>query len=276
MVVSFMDRLPPWLCLLTLTLALGLTPGRALFAQAPGNVAGISLPDAPDKAAPGQSNSQGPAHPVAPGPASPTSHDSQNLAGLQTKRILGIVPNFRSVSANQKLPPQSVRDKFMESTQDAFDYSDLIYSGMLAGIGQAEDSIPEFHQGAAGYARYYWHTLADEADEDYQVEFFFPVLLHQDPRYYTLGHGGAARRTAYAFSRILVTRTDSSHETFNASEIVGAGAASGISDLYYPSQERTWTKTGQRWLLNVSLDGFTYVFQEFWPDLNNRFFHEKN
>lgn len=276
MVVSPMDRLSPWLCLLVLTFALAPARGSALFAQATSSVASDSLPDAPDGGVTAQSNSQDRAHPSATGSASPTGNGANSLAGVQTKRILGIVPNFRSVSVNQKLPPQSVKEKFMESTQDAFDYSDLIYSGILAGIGQAENSIPEFHQGAAGYARYYWHTLADEADEDYQVEFFFPVLLHQDPRFYTLGHGGAIRRTSYAFSRIFITRTDSSHETFNASEIVGAGAASGISDLYYPSQERTWTKTGQRWLLNVSLDGFTYVFQEFWPDLNNRFFHEKN
>ena len=71
------------------------------------------------------------------------------------------------------------------------------------------------------------------------MEFLFPVVLHQDARYYTLGHGGLFKRTAYSFSRVLITRTDSGQETFNVSEIVGAGAASGISDLYYPSPERT-------------------------------------
>lgn len=270
-----MDRLLPRLCLFVLVLVFVLASQPPLHAQAANHAADLSLPDAPGSQAPAQTNSQNPAHPEAPGSAAAT-RDPNDLAGLQTKRILGIVPNFRSVSVDQKLPPQSAKEKFKASTQDAFDYSDLIYSGLLAGVAQAEDSIPEFHQGTAGYARYYWHTLTDEADEDYQVEFVFPALLHQDPRFYTLGHGGALRRTAYAFSRILITRTDSSHETLNASEIVGAGAASGISDLYYPAQERTWTKTGQRWLLNVSLDGFTYVFQEFWPDLNNRFIHEKN
>jgi hypothetical protein len=108
------------------------------------------------------------------------------------------------------------------------------------------------------------------------VEFFLPAALHQDPRYYTLGHGGFFKRTGYSFSRVLITRTDSGNNTFNASEIIGAGAASGISGLYYPSQERTWTKTGQRWLLNVSLDGATFIFKEFWPDINGAIFHQKN
>ncbi len=199
-----------------------------------------------------------------------------DLEGRQTKRILGIVPNFRSVSANVKLPPESVKEKFIETTQDSFDYSSFIFVGILAGVAQAQNSSPEFRQGAVGYGRYYWHTFVDEADENYQVEFFFPSALRQDPRYYTLGHGGLFKRTLYSFSRVLITRTDAGGETLNTSEIVGAGAASGISDLYYPSVDRTWTKTGQRWLLNIGLDGGTFIFKEFWPDVNSHTFHQKD
>lgn len=206
------------------------------------------------------------------------SSDPQNgsLAGKQTKRILGVFPNFRSVSVDVKLPPESVKGKFKEATQDSFDYSDFVFCAALAGVDQAENSIPEFHQGAAGYGRYYWHVFADQVDEDYQTEFVFPALLREDSRYYTLGRGGFPKRFVYAFSRIVITRNDAGDETFNSAEVVGAGAAAGVSDLYYPSQERTWTKTGQRWLVNVSLDGATYAIQEFWPDLNSRFFHQKN
>jgi hypothetical protein len=32
---------------------------------------------------------------------------------------------------------------------------------------------------------------------------------------------------------------------------------------------------GQRWLQNVIIDGVTYMFQEFWPDINNAVFHQK-
>jgi hypothetical protein len=76
------------------------------------------------------------------------------------------------------------------------------------------------------------------------------------------------KRLAYSLSRALITRTDSGSETVNLSEIVGAGAASRTSDFYYPKQDRTWTKTGPRWLMNVSLDDATFVLREFWPDIN--------
>ena len=227
-----------------------------------------TIPDAPDAAFAQQSADQN-------NTAQGQQAASSSTEGKQTKRILGIVPNFRAVSADQKLPPQSVKDKFITSTQDSFDYSAFIFAGILAGISQAEDSYPEFHQGAAGYGRYYWHTFADQAVENYMVEFILPTALKQDSRYYTLGHGGFIKRTAYSFSRVLITRTDAGNETFNASEIVGAGAASGISSLYYPAQERTWTKVGQHWLTNVSLDGLTFIVKEFWPDINNAIFHQK-
>lgn len=213
--------------------------------------------------------------PDAPTPQQTIPPDDTGSEGKQTKRILWVMPNFRSVSTNQKLPPQSVKDKFKGATEDSFDYSAFIFDGALAGIAQAQGSYPEFHSGAAGYARYYWHTFADQTDENYWVEFILPAALHQDPRYYTLERGGLIKRAGYSFSRVFITRTDAGHETVNVSEIVGAGAAAGISDFYYPSPERDWTKTGQRWFTNVGLDGLTFIFKEFWPDINDHIFHQK-
>lgn len=198
-----------------------------------------------------------------------------NVEGQQTKRILWVIPNFRAVSVDAKLPPETIKDKFLGATQDSFDYSALIYTGLLAGIAQLQDSYPEFHQGAAGYGRYYWHTFVDQTSENYFVEFILPVTFRQDPRYYTLGRGGVFKRTGYAVSRMLITRTDSGNETFNVSEVVGAGAAAGISTLYYPAEYRNWTKTGQRWITSIGLDGATSVFKEFWPDVNHKIFHQK-
>jgi hypothetical protein len=193
--------------------------------------------------------------------------------GQQTKRILWIVPNFRAVSAGVKLPPQSVKEKFKTGALDSFDYSSFIFVGIQAGISQASNAYPAFRQGAAGYGRYYWHTFADQTDENLWVEGILPSVLHQDSRYYTLGHGGFIKRGYYAVSRTVITRTDSGRETFNASEVLGSGIAAGISSAYYPGQYRTWTKTGQRWLTNALLDFGTFAAKEFWPDLNHAVFH---
>ena len=52
------------------------------------------------------------------------------------------------------------------------------------------------------------------------------------------------------------------------------GAGAGISDLYYPSKERTWTKTGQKWATQVALDGIFNVMKEFWPDIRHHLLHQ--
>ena len=235
------------------------------FASASDNV---DLPDAPQAA---QASSTSASDPTVTQPKS----EDVSLRGKQTKRILWIIPNFRAVSVDAKLPPMTVKEKFIGATQDSFDYSAFIYTGILAGISQWSNSYPEFHQGMAGYGRYYWHTFVDQTSENYWVEFILPVTFRHDPRYYTLGRGGVFKRTGYALSRALITRTDSGNETFNVSEIVGSGAAAGMSNLYYPEQYRTWTKTGQRWASSVALDSVDWVFKEFWPDINYHIFHQR-
>ncbi len=233
-------------------------------------VAAAAIPDAPTPA------------PVPEGQQAPASSPSSSAAAsnsqepVQTKRILWIMPNFRAVNAGVKLPPQSVKEKFKTATLDSFDYSSFIFVGIQAGISQATDAYPAFHQGAAGYGRYYWHTFADNTDENLWVEGILPVVLHQDSRYYTLGHGGFVKRGFYAVTRTMITRTDSGKETFNASEIFGSGISASISSLYYPTEYRTWTKIGQRWLTNALLDFGTFAAKEFWPDVNHAIFHESD
>jgi hypothetical protein len=253
-----------------------LAPGPCLAdsdSPATKTAAVAALPDAPLPQNASSSASQSSASGTAQGSTIPAPASNE---GKQTKRILGIVPNFRSVSANQKLPAQSVKEKFVSTFQDSFDYSSLTFSAAMAGVAQAQDSYPQFHQGAAGYGRYFWHTFADQTNENFWVEGIMPAALHQDTRYYTLGHGGLLKRGAYSFTRVLVTRGDDQNREPNYSEVVGAGIGSSISSLYYPSAYRTWTKVGQRWLTNVIIDGFTFSVKEFWPDVNNAIFHQKD
>jgi hypothetical protein len=245
----------------------------SLTSIAPASSPDSALPD--DPAAEVQQQAQEGSS--APTPAAKTTAQTDPLAqGRQTKRILYVVPNFRAVSADQHLPPQTVKEKFKTAMLDSLDYSSFIFVGAQAGVAMATNSYPEFRQGAKGYGRYYWHTLADAINENTWVEFIIPSALHQDTRYYTLGKGEFGKRVGYAFSRVVITRTDSGHRAFNYSEVLGAGAFSGVANLYYPSGERTVTKTYQRWITNLCIDGGVFVFKEVWPDINNAVFHQKD
>lgn len=205
-------------------------------------------------------------------PAQTTQGDS---AGQQTKRILGIIPNFRAVSTDEKLPPETIKDKFMSATEDSFDYSSIFFPAVIALYNMDERTTPQFHEGAAGYARYFWHSAVDQTSENYMVEFILPTFTHEDSRYYTLGRGGFFKRTGYALSRAVVTRSNSGTEVFNISEIFGAGASAGVSNLYYPSASRSVGNTMSEWVEDVGIDAGTFWFREFWPDINRHVFHNK-
>src|ERR1700723_283860 len=220
----------------------------------------------------GQSSS-----PDAPKPqVNPSTPNNPNEEyGKQNKRILWVIPNYRAVSANAHLPPLSFKGELWLATQDTFDYSDFIFVGALAGVDMAGKSQPSFGQGAEGFGKYYWHVFVDGAIENYMTEAVVPAATKEDPRYYTMGKGGLVKRTGYAVSRLFITKSNSGRSTFNLSEVVGAGAAAGIGNAYYPAQNNQWVKTYQRWGTQVGLDGAFNVLKEFWPDVNQAIFHGK-
>jgi hypothetical protein len=229
------------------------------------------LPDAPSAL----QNPPSGQTPAPPPPQQTTNNpDAVSANGTQqTKRILGIMPNFSAVSADTKLPPQTAKEKFILAGKNSFDYSSFLIAGIQAGFAMNGKSYPEFHQGVAGYGRYYWHTLADTADENFWVSGLGPIIFRQDNRFYTLGHGGFGKRAWYAATRVLITRQDDGDRMFNFAEVIGSGASAGVSTLYYPTKYRTWTKVGQKWLTSDIIDGANFTFKEFWPDINKKIFH---
>ena len=68
--------------------------------------------------------------------------DVPNDTPQQTRRILWVIPNYRAVSTSALLPRLSLKEKFWLATQDSFDYSSFIFTGILAGIAMANVSEP--------------------------------------------------------------------------------------------------------------------------------------
>jgi hypothetical protein len=236
-----------------------------------------------DKAQPAQAPASGQQQPApadaqpngAPGatPKDGASAPDDSSQKHQTKRIFWILPNNRAVSADTQLPPLTAKGKLWLAAKDSFDYSSFLNVSILAAIGLAHNSTPEFHEGLKGYATYFWHSWLDLADGNFMTEGVFPALFHQDPRFYTLGHGSFVHRAGYAASRIFVTRTDSGKPIFNFAEITGNGVAAGVSALYYPETDRNLPTVGKNWATQVGLDMLSFIFKEFWPDINHKLFH---
>jgi hypothetical protein len=191
----------------------------------------------------------------------------------QPKRILGVMPNFRAVSAGQASPPPTPQQAFMIATQNSFDYSSFIFVGVTSLMAEGSDAHKELGKGVAGFGRYYWRGLVDKTDGNYLVIFALPTLFHQDERYFAMGKGSFWKRASYSASRILITPNYSGHNSFNISELLGRGIAQGISAAYYPSASRTGGALAERYGYAIGRDALTNVFREFWPDIATHVLH---
>ena len=216
---------------------------------------------------------------LAPLPTAPTpvaGQKTDNSAGQQTKRMFWVVPNFAAVSAFTKLPPLSRREKFALAREDSVDYTSFILGGNpRLSQSMALDSYPELHHGIKGYGRYYRRAFADQASGAFFTVAIVPPLTHEDPRYYTRGYGGFFRRAGYALSQVVLTRTDSGRPTFNFSEVGGNALEAGLSNLYYPPQERGMRKTAENWGAQLESAALNNIIKEFWPDIRRRLFRQK-
>ncbi|MFZ0589502.1 MAG: hypothetical protein WAM39_03395 [Bryobacteraceae bacterium] len=214
-------------------------------------------------------------------PASEATPSSQTIpkrsaippSQQQPKRILGVMPNYRAVSAGEIPPPPTPKQAFKIATQNSFDYSSFVFVGFTSAIAEWQDAHPKLGEGLPGFGRYYWRGFLDKADGNYLVIFALPTVFHQDERYYALGKGPIWKRAAYAASRVLITPNYHGHNSFNASEILGRGMAQAISATYYPSQDRTIGDLATKYGFAVMRDALTNTFREFWPDIATHVLH---
>jgi hypothetical protein len=198
-----------------------------------------------------------------------TSGSSIEPQRQQPKRILGVMPNYRAVSAGAMPPPPTPRQAFRIATQNSFDYSSFIFVGITSLLAESSSAHPALGKGVPGFGRYYWRGFLDKTDGNYLVIFALPSVLHQDERYYArgAGNGSILKRGAYASTRILITPDYHGHDTFNASEVFGRAIAQGISTTYYPRADRTVGALAVKFGWAMGRDALTNTFREFWPDI---------
>ncbi len=218
--------------------------------------------------------------PEPPKLAQPSTPQQEGAPKLQPgelpidKRIFGVLPNYRTANESATYSPIDNRRKLWIATKDSTDGPLFLNALVLASIAQGDNSHPAFGQGTIGFGHRYVTGLADQLIGNYLTEGVFPVLLHEDPRYFRRGHGSKKSRTWYAATRIFVTKNDSGRTMFNFSEFLGNATAAGIGNAYYPG-ERTLLDNVQRFWTQLATDSISQILKEFWPDIK-RHYREKH
>jgi len=181
----------------------------------------------------------------------------------EQQRVLGVIPNFY-VSYVPNAAPLNARQKFELAWKTTIDPVTFVVVGGLSGVQQAQNHFRGYGQGAQGYAKRFGANYADAATSTFIGGAMLASLLKQDPRYFYKGTGGARARFLYAIANSFICKGDNRHWQPNYSNLLGNLAAGGISNLYYPSQDRngpglTFENAG----VGIVAGGVTNLLQEF-------------
>jgi hypothetical protein len=181
----------------------------------------------------------------------------------EQQRILGIVPNFY-VSYIPNAVPLTSKQKFKLAASTLIDPVTFVIVGASAGVEQAQNHFIEYGQGADGYAKRFGANYADAVSGTLIGGAIFPSLFKQDPRYFYKGTGSTESRAAYAIAFSVRCRGDNGHWQPNYSSILGSLAAGGISNLYYPDNDRSGVGlTFTNAAIGIAANAATNLLQEF-------------
>jgi len=190
----------------------------------------------------------------------------EQLKQQEQQRVMGVMATFNTTSNKDALPLSSGQ-KFRLFFKSSTDPWPFLLAGVVSGIGQADDSYPEWGQGAQGYAKRYGAAYSDAFIGNFFGNALLPSLLREDPRYFQMGTGSATKRFLWAASSTFWCRRDNGHWGPNYANVGGNLIGAAIARAYYPASERTVSDTITDGI-TVSVEGIVGAeVIEFWPDL---------
>lgn len=181
----------------------------------------------------------------------------------EKQRVLRVIPNF-FVTYDPHPAPLSPKQKFELAWRTSIDPFTFGIIGAIAGIQQAQNDFSGYGQGAQGYGKRYGANYANLVAGTFLGSAILPSVLKQDPRYFYKGTGTRRSRILYALANSVICKGDNGRWQANYSNILGNLAAGGISNLYYPADDRSGAAlTFENAFIGIGATGAANVFQEF-------------
>jgi hypothetical protein len=181
----------------------------------------------------------------------------------EKQRLFGVIPNFY-VSYEPHPVPLTPKQKFELAWKSVIDPVSFGITGVIAGFEQYDNAYGGYGQGVEGFGKRYGAAYADLASSTFIGGAMLPSLFKQDPRYFYKGTGSKKSRFFYAVAMSVVCKGDNGHWQANYSGILGGLAAAGISNLYYPDNDRNGARlTFENALIGTGEGAAVNVIQEF-------------
>lgn len=198
---------------------------------------------------------------------------AEQLKEEEQQRVLGVMPTF-GTTYHWDAVTLSPRQKMQLAFRSAIDPFTFAVAGLVAGMNEALDNDSAFGWGAEGFGKRMGAAYLDAFNGTMLGAGILPIVFHQDPRYFRMGHGSFRHRLFYAVASSYICRHDNTGKWEpNYSNVLGNITAGAISNLYYPSEDSGWSQTIGNGFIVTTEGTAGGVFDEFWPDISRKLFH---
>jgi hypothetical protein len=254
-------------------------------------IVSAQLPDAPRpqveiaSAEPEEQQAQNPApapqdssssQPSAPPSAEKSQREKaeEQIKEQEKQRTVGVIPAF-NVSYRADAVSMTAGQKIQLSLRSSTDPVAFATAFVVAGYHEAMHDDVGFPWGIKGYGERSGAAYLDAFDGSLIGNGILPALLHQDPRYFRMGHGNTGRRLLYALATNVMCKHDNTGKWEpNYSNVTGNIISGAISNLYYPPSGSGVGQTFTNGFVVTAEGGIGSIFQEFWPDISRKFLHK--
>ena len=198
----------------------------------------------------------------------------QQINEQEHQRVLGIIPAFNT-SYRGDAVSLTRKEKMALAFRSSIDPITFATAFVVAGLHEGLDDDPGFNWGAEGYFQRSGAAYLDAFDGTMIGNGILPAILHQDPRYFRLGHGTTKHRLLYSMATTVICKHDNTGKWEpNYSNVAGNIISGAISNLYYPSSNSGIGETIGNGMVVTAEGTVGSVFQEFWPDISRKLFHK--
>lgn len=131
----------------------------------------------------------------------------QQIKEQEKQRLVGVVPQF-NISYRSDAVLMTAGQKMKLALRSTTDPVAFGVAFVVAGYHEAMDDNKGFGWGIEGYGKRSGAAYLDAFDGNMIGNGILPAILHQDPRYFRLGHGTFTHRLLYSLATNVICKHD--------------------------------------------------------------------
>ena len=201
----------------------------------------------------------------------PNSDDPQAIS-----RTAAPPPNARTkhsvhlgmtIAPNEIIEPMSVHDKVVGGLKHSVSLFSVTGWVASAGWTQLTNGSPNYGTDKGAFGQRLGAAAIRNISEGVFSRSLFAPVFREDPRYYIMGRGNNIfKRTIYAATRTIITRTDDGRTTPNVALLAGNAAGAALTATYYPAKNTTSGEVAKTFGTSVGGSAVGFIVTEFIAD----------